>query len=108
MIFQVSNKIKVMNQLKSLNLLWAYTSFQPFKQVQFFLRVSLEGKNLRKIASSRWLYQENFVFNFRIIKPNITYWKWLWYELTFKMAFIEQYITIDGKNLVKKEKAITQ
>ena len=47
MIFQASNKIKVMNQssLKSSsNLLWTYTSFQSFKQAQFFLTVSLEGK----------------------------------------------------------------
>ena len=47
MIFQLSNKNKVMNQssLKSTpNLLLAYTFFQLFKHMQFILKVSLEGK----------------------------------------------------------------
>ena len=31
--------------------------------------------------------------------------KCLWYELTCKMAFIVQYITINGENLVKKRES---
>ena len=42
------------------------------------------------------------------MKPNFNYWKILWYELTRKMAFIVQYITANGENLAKEEKATTQ
>ena len=111
MIFQVSNKIKVMNQssLKSTsNLLWAYTSFQSFKHAQFLLRVSLEGKIWEEWLHAHDYKRNTLCFNFRIMKPNFNYWKYLWYELTCKMAFIVQYITVNGQNLVKKEKTITQ
>ena len=77
MIFQVSNKIKVMNQssLKSTsNLLWAYTSFQSFKHAQFHLRVSLEGKIWKKWHNTDDYNKKTSSFNFQIMKPNFNYW----------------------------------
>ena len=41
----------------------------------------------------------------KLIKPNFTYWKFIWYELTCKMAFMVQSITVNNENLVKKRES---
>ena len=74
MIFQVSNKIKVMNQssLKSpSNLLWAYTFFQSFKHAQFILKVFLEDKFEKSGFTPMIIKKKLRVLTFEIWNPTL-------------------------------------
>ena len=93
-------------QVVESDLLWAYTSFQSFKHAQFLLKVFLERKIWEKWPHAHDYKKKTSCFNFRIMKPNFNYWKWLLYELTCKMTckmtFIVQYGTDNGEKIVKE------
>ena len=73
---------------------------------QLSLLQTFEGKIWEKWHSAPMIKKRKLQsFYFRIMESNFNYWKCVWHELTYNIAFIVQYFTLNGINHVKKGKA---